>query len=138
MQVNMNFQKVNTIYTHGNKVGRVEMKDSTTNNDYGNIANFKGEPEVEEGEIVARAGIESYGNQDTYQHHIMEPEADEARDVTNKENTADSEDAVEIEEVEITEKEKAAQIEKEIVEDCEGVLSTRRHFSGTTTSHIFG
>ncbi|CAL1295079.1 unnamed protein product, partial [Larinioides sclopetarius] len=165
--IQVSYKKVNTMYTHGHKVERVQMKDSTTNNDYGNIANFKGEPDVGESEIEATAGIGNYGSKHSHRH-FLEEEADkvrdvmkeieivakagagietknraqqrhffEVRDVTDEETTADSEGKVNIDEVEITDAE-AALMEKEVLEDCEGVLSTRRHFPGTTTSHIFG
>ncbi|CAL1295091.1 unnamed protein product [Larinioides sclopetarius] len=128
--------KVNTISTDGNQVGTVEMKDSTTHTSYGNIANFKNKAEVGESKIVPTAGIENFGNKHSHRHHFLEAE-DEVRDVTNRETTTDSEGKVMIDGVEITDAE-AALIEKDLVEDCEGVLSQRRHFPGTTTSHIFG
>ncbi|CAL1295080.1 unnamed protein product [Larinioides sclopetarius] len=103
-----------------------EMHHSTTNKV------ITDEADVGEIEILARSGnetkIENYGNKFTQRRHYFEADADEVRDVTNKETTTDSEGKVKIVEVEITEKE-AALIEKGKVEDCEGVLSQRRHFS---------
>ncbi|GBL85297.1 hypothetical protein AVEN_222760-1 [Araneus ventricosus] len=143
--------EVSTWASNKNEKGADEVKHVITNK---NAADVKADGEENELAAGIETKIENYGNIHSERRHYSEAGDDEVEDVTTKENGADAEgsaemveEATETEEAarverkkiedETTETEEAARVERKEIESCEGILSQRRHFPGTTTSNIF-